>query len=266
MLIFFDVDATLITTHRAGVAAMEVAGRELFGDAFTVEKTEFAGRLDPLILVDLLRDNGVEVSAANLRAMRDGYRRHLPGMLRERLCRPCPGVPALLDALKENRLEEPTYAGPVLGLLTGNYADTGQIKLRACGIDPGRFEVHVWGDESPHDPPCRDHLPEIGLSRYRERYGRAIEPTLVTIIGDTPHDIACAKAHGCRSLGVATGVHSVKQLAAAGADRAVQDLSETGAVLEWLLNGSASAPLNGAARARSAGRPASSTPATGPSR
>jgi phosphoglycolate phosphatase-like HAD superfamily hydrolase len=228
MLILFDIDATLITTSRAGMAAMEDAGRELFGPAFTTERTEFAGRLDPLILADLLRDNGVEVTAQSLAAMRDGYRRHLPGKLKERRCAACPGVPELLATLAGRE-------GLVLGLLTGNYADTGEIKLRACGVDPGRFVIRVWGDESPHPEPSRDHLPAIGLARYRERFG-PIEPRRVTIIGDTPHDVACARAHGCRSLGVGTGMHAPEVLLRAGADRAVKDLSATADVLGWLMS------------------------------
>jgi phosphoglycolate phosphatase-like HAD superfamily hydrolase len=227
MLILFDIDATLITTSRAGLAAMEDAGRERFGPAFSVESTEFAGRLDPLILADLLRDNGLEVTPASLAAMREGYRRHLPGRLRERRCAPCPGIPELLSALRD-------HGGAVLGLLTGNFAETGQIKLRACGIDPEQFAIRVWGDESPHPRPSRDHLPEIGLARYRERFG-PIEPQRVTIIGDTPHDVGCARAHGCRSLGVGTGMHTPDVLRRAGADHALGDLSATDEVLRWLL-------------------------------
>jgi phosphoglycolate phosphatase len=227
MLILFDIDATLITTSRAGLAAMEDAGRELFGGAFTTDTTEFAGRLDPLILADLLQNNGLEATPSSLAAMRDGYRRHLPAKLKERRCSACPGVPALLDALRGR-------SGIVLGLLTGNFADTGQIKLRACGVDPEQFSVRVWGDESPHAHPSRDHLPAIGIARYRAVHG-PIEARRVTIIGDTPHDVACARAHGCRSLGVGTGKHSPEVLLRAGADHALKDLSMTDEVLNWLI-------------------------------
>jgi phosphoglycolate phosphatase len=54
------------------------------------------------------------------------------------------------------------------------------------------------------------------------------------VIGDTPHDVQCALAHGCRCLGVATGRSSVRELLAAGASRAVEDLSDTQGVLTWL--------------------------------
>lgn len=228
MLILFDVDATLITTSRAGIVAMERAGREMFGSTFTTERTEFAGRLDPLILADLLRDNAIEVTEANLASMRAGYRRYLEERLQDRsLAKPLPGVMDLLSALEIER-------GIVLGLLTGNFPDTGQIKLRACGIHPERFAIHVWGDQSPQLPPCRTQLPGVGLARYREQFG-PLEASSATIIGDTPHDIGCAKAHGCRSLGVATGPFSAAALAEAGADRVVENLADTRDVLSWLI-------------------------------
>jgi phosphoglycolate phosphatase len=55
------------------------------------------------------------------------------------------------------------------------------------------------------------------------------------VIGDTPHDVACAKAHGCRALAVATGYTSAADLSSAGADRVIADLSDTDGVLEWIL-------------------------------
>jgi phosphoglycolate phosphatase len=228
MLIFFDVDATLITTSRSGILAMESVGRYLFGSRFTTDRTEFAGRLDPLILMDLLRSNDLEVSEANLRAMREGYRRSLAERLKEPgIAAALPGVMSLLEALEATE-------GIILGLLTGNYPDTGALKLRACGIDPERFAIQVWGDQSPHVPPCRTHLPAVGMERYRERHGQ-IEGSRVVVIGDTPHDIACALANGCRSLGVATGSYSEDDLRSAGADLVVPDLSRTVDVVRWLV-------------------------------
>lgn len=228
VLILFDVDATLITTSRTGIAAMGEAGRELFGPGFDEYRAEYAGRLDPLIIADLLRLHEKPVDAANIEAFKSGYRKHLERLLRvEGLARPCPGVMDLLSAVERS-------SGLNMGLLTGNYPETGAIKLRASGIEPERFPIQVWGDDSPHTPPARDHLPPVGMDRYRRRFGREVRPEAVTIIGDTPHDIACARAHGCRSLGVATGQFAVDALLRAGADHAVCDLSATDEVLAWL--------------------------------
>lgn len=230
MLIFFDIDATLITTGGVGVTAMIDAGRELFGPSFHADGIPFAGRLDPLIIEDMLTLNGQHADDGAMRRMREAYRRHLERRLMHANGRALPGVTALLDDLA-GRPEV------TLGILTGNFEETGSMKLRACGIEPSRFAVHVWGDDSPHRPPLRDHLPGVGLERYRARFGREIDPRLVTVIGDTPHDVACARAHGCRALGVATGRHSTQELWDAGADLAVPDLAATQAVTDWLLGG-----------------------------
>jgi len=46
------------------------------------------------------------------------------------------------------------------------------------------------------------------------------------IIGDTPKDIACARAIGARCLAVATGSFDAVQLEAHGADRVVGSLDQ----------------------------------------
>ncbi|MBL0927391.1 MAG: HAD hydrolase-like protein [Phycisphaerales bacterium] len=230
-LVLFDIDATLITTSRTGIKAMGVAGRALFGEGFDENRVEYAGRLDPLIIADLLAAHGLPVTAEHTHRFRDLYRHHLQSLLQAHpgSAKPCPGVPELLDRLAR----EPSVT---LGLLTGNFPETGDIKLRASGVDPGRFAIHVWGSDSPHSPPARDHLPPVGMTRYRERTGRELPARRVTVIGDTPHDIRCAKVHGCRSIGVATGHFSREELARSGADLAVDTLADTEAVARWLTD------------------------------
>lgn len=230
MLLLFDIDATLLKTSGVGIKAIRDAGRELHGERFVTEGIETAGRLDPLIIADMLRRSGLECSPDAIRRVRESYRHHLGRWLRT------PGaayaLPGVHDLIAELRRQDRA----TLGLLTGNFPETGKMKLAACGIDEGHFPVQVWGDESPHDPPARDHLPPLGLCRYRERHARDLASHHATIIGDTPHDVRCAKAHGLRALGVATGPFSVDQLMAAGADRAVESLSDTPGLSRWLLS------------------------------
>ncbi|MFN9078701.1 MAG: HAD hydrolase-like protein, partial [bacterium] len=85
------------------------------------------------------------------------------------------------------------------------------------------------------DGPSRRHLTPVAIERAKAGLGRAFDPARVTIIGDTPHDIDCAKAHGCRALGVGTGPYSTERLLAAGADLAVADLADLAAVRGWIL-------------------------------
>ena len=229
MLILFDVDATLITTSRAGVHAMGQHGRAAFGDHFDEHRIEYDGRIDPLIIRDLLLAHDIDPNEDAVQAFRLGYKQRLVELLNAdgspAQARPCPGVPELLDRLERT-------PGLTLGLLTGNYPDTGAVKLAAAGIDIERFTIRVWGDESPEHPPSRDQLPGVALQRFQHRTGEPIDPAHVLIVGDTPRDIACARAHNCRVLAVATGKHSVDDLA--HADRAAPDLSDTDDVVRWM--------------------------------
>ena len=229
MLIFFDIDATLIRTGGVGMKAMTDAGRGLFGSGFDqIDSVQFAGRLDPLILIDLLVANGQDPSPKNVIAMREAYGRELQRRLEEPgVGQVLPGVAELVDAI--DRLED-----VALGLLTVNFEETGRMKLEACGIDTDRLPIRGWGDDSPHDPPAREHLPVVGMALYEERTGRSINPRHVTIIGDTPHDVSCARANGCSSLGVATGSYSRADLILAGASLVVEDLTETQEIVRWL--------------------------------
>jgi phosphoglycolate phosphatase len=230
MLILFDIDGTLLRTEGAGIAAMLDAGRELYGPKLEADGIPIAGRLDPLIMADMLTRIGLDLTPARMAAFRARY----ASRLAQRLVPPYFGVramPGVAEIVSQLR----TMPEVTLGLLTGNFAETAELKLRACGLDPSHFIINAWGDDSPSAPPTRDDLPGIAMQRYHAAQGRSIAGERVVIIGDTPHDVRCAKAHGCRSLGVATGKSSVPDLTAAGAEWAVEDLGETRRVLEWLV-------------------------------
>ncbi|MBX3357191.1 MAG: haloacid dehalogenase-like hydrolase [Phycisphaeraceae bacterium] len=231
MLILFDIDATLISTSGAGIRAMEDAARSVFHPDFAADGIDYAGRLDPLIIGDFFNVAKQSRSAVAVAEFRAAYGRNLATRLVEPgvIARPLPGVPELLRALQAS-------SEVTLGLLTGNFPETGTLKLKHCGIDPEGFRIRVWGDESPHDPPSREHLPAVALERYHAIHARRVDPSQVTVIGDTPHDVRCARVNGCRSLAVATGRFGTAELRSVGADLVVEDLSSTQRILEWLLS------------------------------
>ncbi len=230
MLILFDIDATLVTTSRAGVAAMGDSGRELFGPHFREDTVEYAGRLDPLIIADLLRAHAIEITDATVARFRDGYARWLAHRLATPgVSRALPGVAALVDRLAHR-------PDLTLGLLTGNYPETGELKLRAAGLDPHLFPIRAWGCDSPHTPPSRNHLPPVAVERHFQRTGARLPFDRVVIIGDTPHDVACALTNGCRALAVATGMYDRATLAGAGAHLAVDDLADVEEIESWITS------------------------------
>ena len=225
MLILFDIDGTLLLTKRAGLRAMQAAACELYGEHVLFEKVEFAGRLDPLIWGDIARRHDIDPDAEHEK-FRAAYARHLRRVFDDDACsRLLEGVKELVETL--NQAE-----GVTLGLLTGNYPETGRMKIEAAGMDPGLFPVCAWGD----DGGARDDLPPVAMKRYQEQFGTPIEPQRVIVIGDTIYDVKCAHAHDCQCLAVATGpAYGVEELAACGAERVVADLSDTEGIFKWLL-------------------------------
>lgn len=249
LLILFDIDGTLLRTQGAGMRALELAGREAIGPRFSAAGIDFAGAIDPVIIARMLERAGVEPTSEAVASVRRRYPPHLArelargprlevGAVQAGSCLPqaaagvtpygaLPGVHALLRRLGSER------PGITTGLLTGNFEEGARLKLAHCGIEHDTFLVRVYGDDSPHPDPCRDHLPPVALERFERRTGRSIQPRRVLVIGDTTHDVGCARAHGLRSLGVATGGHTRDRLQAAGADRVLDTLEDTDDLLKW---------------------------------
>jgi len=230
MLILFDIDMTLLETNHIGIDCLRHAGQSLFLSDFTIEGITFGGALDPVIIADMLVLNNIEPTADHIRSMRSGYHQHLEALSKSRsVAQPLPGAHELVFATASHP------SRPAMGLLTGNYEETGTIKIRAAGFDPGLFTINAWGDSSPHASPVRAHLPPVAISNYRDMKSVDIDPQSVIIIGDTEHDVSCAKDNGCRALAVATGHASFDELESAGADWTIEDLTDTEGILEWIM-------------------------------
>jgi len=230
MLVLFDVDGTLLLSKGASLRCYRAAAKELFGREMATDGMQTAGGLDPLIWRALCAVNGIDAASAEREhgRFRATYARILAAELAGGgVAYALPGVPALLDALCDAAPAAPVH----VGLLTGNYPETGRLKLEAAGISMDRFAVAAWGDEAERRP---DLVP-LARGRHERRSGRALRPEQVVIVGDTPHDVACAREHGCRSLAVATGGSPRAELEACGASRVVDDLSPTRDILDWVL-------------------------------
>lgn len=231
MLILFDIDMTLLETNHIGMECLLEAGRSLFDREFSVEGIVFGGSLDPIIITEMLRLNGVEPTTESIGAMRSGYHARLDAMSKtQSIARALPGAHELVGAVREHDTE------PTIGLLTGNYEETGLLKILAAGFDPSVFVVNAWGDGSRHEKPHRSHLPPVAIENYLSVKGQPIAPESVVIIGDTIHDVSCAKDNGCRALAVATGHATFDELEEAGADRTLNNLTDTEGITRWIMN------------------------------
>jgi phosphoglycolate phosphatase-like HAD superfamily hydrolase len=225
MLLLFDIDGTLLLTSGAGMAAMKDAAKDICGPSFTFDGVKFAGRLDPLIWRDAAERNGVENHEELHADFRAAYGAHIKHRLEtSATAHSLPGVDELLKRCAE-------LEGATVGLVTGNYPETGRLKLRAAGIDPDQFAIAGWGT----DGAVRNDLPAAAIRQYAEVNDGHIDPRRVIVIGDTPHDVACAHANGCLALAVCTGPsYEREDLEACGADWVVEDLSDVESVISWM--------------------------------
>ncbi|HEY8550437.1 MAG TPA: HAD family hydrolase [Vicinamibacterales bacterium] len=225
-LLLFDIDGTLILTGGAGKRAMTRALADTHGIEDGLSAVDVAGRTDRLILRDALRLAGHEYTDDALAEFRRVYRRYLQEEIPKRGTGGygvLPGVKALLDALAARDDVE-------LALLTGNFPESAEIKLAAFGL----WEYFAWGvfGDEAFD---REHLMPIALARHAERQARPVDPAQVVVIGDTPHDISCARHGGARVVAVATGHYDVQALERCNPDALFPDLAQTDHILRALL-------------------------------
>jgi phosphoglycolate phosphatase len=224
-LILFDVDLTLLASGGAGVRALNSAMLDIYGlqDAFA--GVEFAGRTDRVISEEGLRRSGIDPGPEAVSGLRSVYVRRLAGELASPGCtaRALTGAKRLLDALS-------THPGAAAGLLTGNWKEGAFLKLAACGLDR-YFTFGGFADDGYH----RAELFPAALSKGERLKGRTFSPGRAWVVGDTPHDVACGRAWGARTLGVATGPYDRASLVQSGATAVVDDLGDTEAVLSALL-------------------------------
>jgi phosphoglycolate phosphatase-like HAD superfamily hydrolase len=91
-----------------------------------------------------------------------------------------------------------------MSLVTGNLEPIAHLKLKRAGIGH-HFPSGQGGFGSDHED--RSELPAIARQRAGDH---PREDTVV--IGDTPRDIACARADGVKVIAIATGPYAPAEL------------------------------------------------------
>lgn len=215
----FDVDGTLLATDGLARSMFARAIQRRLGVADDLAGIAFAGRTDPVILADILarhdRSLGAEEVASFWREVSDLVDAALPGSSARLL----PGVPDLLDAVER----EP---GWVPALLTGNTSLMARVKLGHFGVYH-RFRFGAYGEEAED----RNALARLAVSRAARDHG--VPAARCVVVGDTEHDVACARAAGARAVAVATGASDRASLEACEPDLLLDNLVETSRLFEW---------------------------------
>ena len=210
--VLWDIDGTLLSS--GGVAARafldaveEVAGRRPEGRGL-----DLGGRIDPEIAVTLL----ASVDADEGLAPHVLARLHDNAMARtdefHDKVRPLPGVAATLARLD--------LAGVRQTVVTGNIESVGRLKLLAGGlIPPIDPDLGGYGDSgTTRVEVARSALARLVAAGWQQSADQC------WIIGDTPRDLACARALGVRCALVGTGMHPAASMAGLGADIVLDSL------------------------------------------
>jgi phosphoglycolate phosphatase len=220
LLLLFDIDGTLmLKASREHAEALYAALRKIHGlTEIPSGQVEAAGRTDLAIARSILTLAGVSAEQIDDRA-RDvamltcaEYQRRCPEDLSERLA---PGVPEVLEKLAARDDVE-------LALVTGNLECVARLKLDRAGIGH-HFPrgTGAYGSDSED----RSELP--GLARARSGDYAAAQ---TVVIGDTPRDIACARADGVHVIAISTGPFRATDLH--GADVVIDMAREIPAALK----------------------------------
>jgi phosphoglycolate phosphatase len=207
VLLLLDIDGTLLggatDAHREALhaALLEVHGIDARKAGRPIAP---AGRTDAEIARAILLTAGVsarridELASDVMDACGRTYARLCTGDLSHTVL---PGVRELLECLQQR-------ADVVLGLLTGNYEAVARVKLKHAGI--ARYFPSGQGAFGSDDED-RAALPAIA----RRRAGRVGHPyprADTIVVGDTPRDIACARADDVGCIAVATGPFAADEL------------------------------------------------------
>jgi phosphoglycolate phosphatase len=230
-LILWDIDGTLLTAGPVAREAFYAAAGDVLGREVGDLGVQMSGKTDPLIAVEILEGAGVEPERAMalLPSVLAALERRL-GEEADRMRRDGRTHPGVVEVLQ--RLER--QAGVLQSVLTGNQRANAEAKVAAFGLE-GFLDLEVGAYGSDHHD--RERLVPVALERLQDLRGITLGPDAVWVVGDTPRDLACARAGGARCLLVATGRIALAELDGIGADAVLPDLSATERVVRLLLDG-----------------------------
>jgi phosphoglycolate phosphatase len=213
--VLWDIDGTLLTTGGAGAVAWQRAFQELYGIEANIDEHTRAGMTDPeiteIIFDAVIGRPGSPEEQAKVVAR---YLEYMPDAVAESPGYEVkPGIAAILPRLAEE--------GVVQGVVTGNVEPAARIKLARGDLDK-YFSFGGYGS----DDRDRVKVTERAIARAGEVTGTPLDRAAAISVGDTPRDVTAGHGAGIRVVGVATGAYRVEELADAGADWAIADVTD----------------------------------------
>lgn len=217
-LVLFDIEGTLIKAgYPPSRRRYPYALKKIFKKEIPLNMADYEGKIDLGFLKKTLKRQGLnkEQISESLNDIFDTAYSYLAKNIKsdykKRLIKPA----ALL--VKKLYPKKNIY----LGLLTGNEENVARLKISTAGLSD-YFRLGLFGDEAE----SRNKLARLVFSRARKFLGIDFLKKNIYIIGDTPHDVDCAKSISAKTIAVATGKYSFSQLKKTKPDLVVETLAD----------------------------------------
>ncbi|MFJ3790792.1 HAD family hydrolase [Kitasatospora sp. NPDC090091] len=230
VLVLWDIDRTLLYVGETDRAVYREAFTEVVGHEPASLPKRGTGTTMPLAVRELLLANGVPQEGIEASATQIVER--LPLLLSDRIPalqstgRLMPGARPALEAVHAHPVLIPT-------VVTGNLQQSATIKLSAFGlgdlVDPS---IGGYASDDSHRPA----LVAVAQRRARTRYGIRFDRSNTVIVGDSLEDVRTGLEGGAFVIAVASGTTPAEDLAAAGADRVLDDLQDPEALIRAILD------------------------------
>ncbi len=227
-LVLFDIDGTLLTVSKINRTVLVDALTEVYGTPGSAGTHNFCGKMDSVIIYEVLQCAGLDRGeiAEKFERVKACYIERFRQSARASDVQLMVGIPELLQELS-GRSEV------LLALLTGNFEASGRHKLLLPEINH-YFPFGAFAD----DAPTRNELPAVAVEKARQLTGTTFVNHDIIIIGDTEHDIACARVLNAKSIAVATGNFSTLELKKHHPHVLYENLGQTDVVLDEILHSS----------------------------
>lgn len=204
--IFCDIDGTLLRAKGAGRIAFGEAFRLAYGVPVDMAHINFAGATDIRVVEQLLREKELHPVPEKTRHFFELLPVYLDRNMVDEPPVVYPGVRDFLERVSRHWM---------LGLVTGNIRTCAYLKLRHGGIERYFSDIGGFGD----DDGDRNRMAAIALER-------AGNPSGSYLLGDTPSDIAAARANGMVSVAVCNGQFDRPTLEAENPDIVVDSFED----------------------------------------
>jgi phosphoglycolate phosphatase-like HAD superfamily hydrolase len=195
----FDIDGTLLRDpDRIHMGSFVPSVLQVTGFEVSLDGVPVYGSTDTAILREACRQAGIpsQVLEPQVAAILDAMCQTVAKQRDQMRIVLMPGVRDALAHLARK--------GALLGVATGNLEAIGWIKIEKAGLR----EWFHFGGFSDHFP-IRAELVANAVRKAREMAGAGAR---VCVVGDTPRDIAAARANALPVIAVATGNYSFEAL------------------------------------------------------